>query len=409
MTQQLVKLTNPINNTDQDFLNDPYPTLKRLREEAPVWYCKETKYWVASRYAEIHAILRDLSYEKQIFRWKHNPSPFLMNLIPHVKSLRNASSNWMLNLNPPDHTRVRSLVNKAFTPKVIQELRPQIQTIADELIILAEAKGSIDLMADYAFPLPIAVIGFMLGIPMTDREHLKHWSDHLVGLVGGMRDVFSLMRAGKAIEELADYLRPLIEARRKQPKDDLMSVLVQAEEEGTKLNTDELVSNCILLLVAGHETTVNLIGNAALNLFRHPDQLRLLQERPELITPVIDEVLRFESPVQTAPRLTSKDVVLGGQAIKAGEMIWMLLGSSNRDPEQFENPDRFDISRGKCKHLAFSEGIHRCVGASLAETEGQIAIETLFRRLPNLKLDTNRVDFKTPFGLRGPKALPVSW
>jgi pimeloyl-[acyl-carrier protein] synthase len=409
MTQQLAKLTNPINSTDQDFLNNPYPLLKRLREEAPVWYCKETKYWVASRYAEIHLMLRDLTYEKQIYSWKHNPSPFLINLVPHVKSLRNASSNWMLNLNPPDHTRVRSLVNRAFTPTVIQKLRPQIQTIADELINLAEAKGSIDLMADYAFPLPIAVIGFMLGIPMTDREKLKHWSDHLAGLVGGLRDVFALMRAGQAIEELADYLRPLIDERRKQPKDDLMSVLVQAEEEGTKLNTNELVSNCILLLVAGHETTVNLIGNAALNLLRHPDQLALLQERPELITSTIDEVLRYESPVQTAPRLTNKDVLLGGQEIKAGEMIWMLLGSSNRDPAQFADPDRFDIARAKSKHLAFGEGIHRCVGASLAETEGQIAIETLFRRLPKLKLDTDRVDFKTPFGLRGPKALSVSW
>ncbi len=404
------QLIDPLNPLRQDFLNNPYPTLERFRAEAPVWWSKQNEYWLVSRYAETQAILRDLNYEKQIQRWNsHSLGRRLLDKIQPFKSLLNATSTWMLNLNPPDHTRVRSLLNKAFTPAMVQKLRPEIEAITEKLLDDVQAAGSMELMHEFAFPLPIAVIGQMLGVPMTDRALLKRCSTNLVGSVGGQRQLIKLARAGKAISQLRSYLRPLIEERRTNPRDDLMSVLVQAEEADKHLTADEVANNCILLLVAGHETTVNLIGNAVLCLLQHPEQMELLREQPHLIEAAISEVLRFESPVQLAPRLAGKDLALSGKNLRKGEMIFLLLGSANRDKEQFENADIFDITRAKNKNMAFGEGIHRCIGASLAEVEAQVAINALLRRYPKLSLESSQVQFKRPFGLRGPKQLALSW
>jgi cytochrome P450 len=406
----VAQLADPLNPLKQDFLDNPYPTLERFRTEAPVWWSAKNEYWLVSRYADTQAILRDLNYEKQIQRWRSSSlQRKLLNKIQPFKSLLNATSTWMLNLNPPDHTRVRSLLNKAFTPTMVQKLKPEIETIAESLLDDIEAQGSMELMHEFAFPLPISVIGQMLGVPMTDRALLKHCSDNLAGVVGGQRQIMKLARAGKAIRELRAYLRPLIEQRRTSPQDDLMSVLVQAEEEHKKLTADEVVNNCILLLVAGHETTVNLIGNALHCLLKHPDQLQLLREQPELMEATISEVLRFESPVQLAPRLAGQDLEFNSKTFKKGQMIFLLLGSANRDAEQFKDADRFDITRAKNRNMAFGEGIHRCIGASLAEVEAQIAITALLRRFPKLGLKSNPVRFKKPFGLRGPESLQIVW
>jgi pimeloyl-[acyl-carrier protein] synthase len=400
-------IADPLNPETQEFVNNPYPVFDRLRGEAPVWWSAKSKYWIVSRYAEARAILRDLDYEKGFHRFRQGPA--FADLFPQVRAIKKAASSWMLQMDPPDHTRIRSLVNKAFTPKIVNEMHPDIESIANSLLDDVLAKGEMDLMHDFAFPLPVMVISDMLGVPRSDRNKFKEWSDGLVGALNPRREFFKVTRAGSAVEELNAYLRPLVEERRKNPKSDLISLLVQAEEEGNKLTLDEVLSNCILLLVAGHETTVNLIGNSVLALLSNPDQLALLKQQPELVESCVEEVLRYESPVQTVRRVAGDNLELAGQKLNKEDMVMVFLGSANRDPEHFADADKFDISRKENKHLAFSEGIHYCLGASLARTEGQIAIRQLFNRLPNLKLAGDKVEFKMPFALRGPRELPVKW
>jgi pimeloyl-[acyl-carrier protein] synthase len=400
-------LVNPLTLTDQSFINEPYPLLAAFRENAPIWWCEANKSWVVSRYNDTQHILRSPDFEKQIQRWKYTPNPAWLQWFPQFKALKETSATWMLNMNPPDHTRVRAVVGRAFAPSTIHALKPEIEKVAHHLLEQAKQREQFDLIADFAFPLPLAIIGLIIGIPVSDANKLKAWSKALVAIIGGNRALPKLYDSGKAVLELRNYLTPMIEERRKNPQNDLLSVLVQAEEDGTKLSTAELLSNLILLIVAGHETTVNLISNAVLCLLRHPEQLAMFKQKPELAHSVINEVLRYESPVQAAPRLANKDVVLSGQTIKSGDMVWMLLGSANRDEEQFACADVFDITRTSTHHLSFSEGIHRCIGASLAEAEGAIAITTLFATLPDLKLVSNNIEFQSPFALRGPRKLMV--
>ena len=360
------------------------------------------------KYAESQHIFRSPDFEKQIQRWKHNPNPFWGKYFPPLKALRQLSSNWMLNLNPPDHTRVRQLVGRAFAPSTVNALKPEIERVAVELIQIAREKKEFDLVVDYAFPLPLAIIALIMGIPVADREKLKSWSHKLTELIGGNRSLPALWKTGNAVIELQNYLFPLIDERRHNLKDDLLSLLIKAEDEGSQLNTAELLSNLILFLVAGHETTVNLIANSVLCLLQHPDQLAIFKRHPEMAANVVSEVLRFESPVQAAPRLANKDVIVAGKNIKEGDMVWMLLGSANRDLKQFENPDVFDITRTNIRHISFSEGIHRCIGASLAEAEGAIAITSLFNSFPDLTLAKDqKIDFRFPLALRGPVKLLV--
>ena len=408
MATELIALVNPLNATDHIFLNDPYPMLKRLRQEAPVCWFKKDKYWVISRHADVSFVLKDASFEKQVQNWKHSPNPVLVSLIPHVKSISQVAKNWLLNLNPPAHNRVRGLVNKAFTGAAIQQLRPTIQKLADDLLERASSKSNFELMSEFAIPLPVAVIGHMLGIPSDRGEELKHWSTKLAAIAGRHRDLKILAEAGKAVEQLTIFLRPMIEERRKQPTNDLLSTLVQAEMDGSHLKTDELIGNCILLMIGGHETTTNLIGNAMLCLLRNPEQMEAIRARRDLMPSLTAEVLRFESPAQTAPRLACRDVQLSGQTIKSGDLCWTLLGSANRDESVFEDPDRFDITRAPSNQIvSFGAGIHRCVGASLAEVELDIAINAVLDWRSSFQLTNTRVDFKTPFTLRGPNAIDL--
>lgn len=410
MPTATVRLINPLTTTDQVFLNNPYPHLARLRTEAPVWWCSEQKYWLVSRYQDVQAVLKDTTFEKQIHNWKHAPSSFVANLIPSLKFLRQIVSNWLLNLNPPAHTRVRTLVGKAFTPSSIQTLTPKIEELAqamtEELVTSLGAGNPVNLITAFAHPFPLGVIGLILGIPVDDAAKLRSWSQQVVGVVGGNRDFKRLTAAGSGMRQFAEYLTPHIERRRRQPEDDLLSILVQAEEDGNRLSTEELVASSILLLIAGFETTVNLISNSVYCLNQFPAQAEIFKQNLDSADAVVREVLRFESPAQTAPRLASQDTMLGGQKIKKGDMVWLLLGSANRDPEKFSDPDAFDISRPAERNLAFGDGIHRCLGAGLAEVEAAVALKLLFSRIPELRC-LAPVNFQAPFGLRGPKELLV--
>ncbi len=399
-------LVDPLNPLTPEFLQDPYPTYRQLREEAPIFWSDKSKYWLITRYEDVHSILKDMSYEKQLQRWKQvNP---MVKMIPEVSKLMGTRAKWMLNMNPPDHTRLRGLVNRAFTPKMVNEMRPHIQEIADYIIDRLQDKEEFDLVADFAFPLPVVVIAEMLGVPREDREQFKLWSHALTDTLEPEPNIEKMKQANKATEELYEYLRPLVAERRKNPKNDLITALAAAEEEGKKLTEDELLANCVLILVAGHETTVNLIGNAVRTLLQHPDQLDLLKANPDLIGSAIGEVLRFESPVQSTRRLAGETLDLNGTKINEGDMLVLLLGAANRDPAQYENPDTFDIQRDTKKHMAYGHGIHHCLGSSLADAEAQIAVGTLFKRLPNLRLLDQKIEIRTPFALRGAKKLMVA-
>ncbi|CAN5627373.1 cytochrome P450 [soil metagenome] len=407
MSQPSATLEDPVLHASPEFINNPYPMFARFRNEAPVFWSEKGKYWIVSKYADIQSIMRDLHYEKGLQNANSlNP---IVKMLPPVKEAIKSRSTWMLNQNPPDHTRLRSLVNRAFTPTMVNSMRDHIQAIADRLLDQVAPKGEMDIVKDFAFPLPVTVIAEMLGVPAEDREIIKGYSQRLTdGLEPGF-DIGRITRANKAVQEFEDYLRPLVEERRKNGKNDLITALVTAEEQGDKLSMDELLGNCVLMLIAGHETTVNLIGNSVLALLNNPDQMQLLRDRPELSVTAVNEFLRYESPVQTVRRMAAQELELHGHKLKTGDTLLLLLGSANRDPEHYQNADQLDITRADNKHLAFGTGIHHCLGSSLAEVEGQIAVGTLLKRFPNLKLKSHSVEFKFPFALRGPKELLVTF
>ena len=389
------------NPMDPAFVADPYPTYRRLRTEDPVHH-SPLDFWVLTRYDDVVAALRDPRLAKEAI------APFLAARfgapVPQMLS--------MLDRDPPDHTRLRSLVSKAFTPRVVEGLRPHIQQIVDGLIARVADRGEMDLIEDFAYPIPVIVICQMLGVPMEDRDRFRAWGlDIARGLDSILLPPDSPVRERSiaARRGLAEYFRALIAQRRSSPRNDMLSALIAAEEAGDKLNEDELLATSILLLIAGHETTVNLIGNGMLALLRHPDQLRLLRERPDLIGSAVEELLRYDGPVQRTARIPSADVTFGGRTIKAGEMVMPFIGAADRDPAQFPDPDRLDITRADNRHIAFGWGIHFCLGAPLARVEGQLAINTLAQRLPQLALATDQPEHRQSLTLRGLTSLPVSF
>jgi len=392
---------NSFNPMDPAFLADPYPTYRRLRTEDPVHH-SPLDFWVLTRYEDVVAVLRDPRFIKEPLA-AFVAARFGVAVPPGV-------GVSMLDRDPPDHTRLRSLVSKAFTPRVVEGLRPRIQEIVDSLITRAEAAGSMDLIEELAYPLPVNVICEMLGVPVEDHERFKGWSlDIARGLDSILLPPESEVprRSGAARHAMADYFRGLVAERRASPRGDLLSALIAAEEAGDKLSEDELLATCILLLIAGHETTVNLIGNGTLALLRHPGQLRRLRETPGLIASAVEELLRYDGPVQRTARIPSTDVTIGGRTIGKGEMVMPFIGAADRDPAQFPDPDRLDLARTDNRHIAFGWGIHFCLGAPLARVEGQIAIDALVRRLPKLELVTDEPEYRQSLTLRGLKTLPV--
>jgi cytochrome P450 len=401
--------TEPLfNPLSPEFIRDPYPAYERLRTTDPM-HVTPFGVFVASRHAEASSVIRDKRFGKDyVERTQRRYGPEIMEQ-PVFRSM----SHWMLQQDPPDHTRLRGLVVKAFTARRVEDMRPRIQQIVDETLDRISPQGHMDLIEDFAFRLPVTIICDMLGIPAEHREIFYASSRN----GGRVLDPVPLSpaeiaeaNAGNAMAHA--YFQQLFELRRRSPGDDLTTQLVQAEENGSKLSNEELTANIILLFGAGHETTVNLIGNGLLALHRNPDQLALLKANPALITNAIEEFLRYDSSVQATGRVALEDIDdLGGKKIPKGESVLCLLGSANRDPAVYpDRPDRLDIVRPNVRPLSFGGGIHFCLGAQLARIEAEIAIATLLRRLPDLRLDDAvNPEWRPTFVLRGLKRLPASW
>jgi cytochrome P450 len=404
-TAQTEPLFNPLS---PEFIRDPYPHYERLRTTDPM-HLSPLGMFVASRHAEASLVLRDKRFGKDyIERTKRRYGPQIMEQ-PIFRSM----SHWMLQQDPPDHTRLRGLVVKAFTARRVEDMRPRIQQIVDQTLDRVAPQGHMDLIEDFAFRLPVTIICDMLGIPDEHRE--VFYSSSRDG--GRILDPVPLTPAeiaqGNASNAMAQmYFQQLFELRRKNPGDDLTTQLVQAEEDGSKLSNEELTANIILLFGAGHETTVNLIGNGLLALHRNPDQLALLKAHPELISNAIEEFLRYDSSVQLSGRVALEDIEdLGGKKIPKGESVLCLLGSANHDPAVYpDRPDSLDLTRPNVRPLSFGGGIHHCLGAQLARIEAEVAIATLLRRLPELELDDAvNPEWRPTFVLRGLKRLPARW
>jgi hypothetical protein len=316
----------------------------------------------------------------------------------------------LIHSDPPDHTRIRRIVLKAFTPPAIEALRPQIQSIVDELLDAMEPRGHAELIEEFAFALPVTVLAAILGVPRSDGPRFRHWADDLLAFQGRNRPAAETLFTSQAmLIEAREYLAELIAVKRVEPDDSVLSQLVAAEAEGDKLSMDELLSTTVTFLVAGHETTTSLIGNGVLTLMQHSDQWDAIKDDPTLVNKAVEEILRYESPVARQPRLVRQDTELGGHALKAGDVAFQMLGAANRDPAVFDDPDTFDIRRDPNRHIAFGLGPHFCIGAPLSRAEGQIAFTTLTRRMPNLELaGAPRWDLDKP-NSRVLRELPVRW
>jgi cytochrome P450 len=393
------------NPFDPAFRSDPYPTYRRLRNESPVH--QSPFGLVLSRYADCSALLRDARVSSDQNNADISSVMFGAEDAPTVEAESGAKP--FLFMDPPDHTRLRGLVNKAFTPRVVEHLRDRVQQIVDELIGSAAAKGEIEVIEDLAYPLPVRVICEMLGVPPEDHETFRGWSHDVAR---GLDPDFVLPadfreRRQRTFDQLREYFVGLIAQRRAEPRDDLISALIAAEEQGQVMSEEELVTTCGLLLIAGHETTVNLIANGTLALLRHPHQLRRLRDDPSLIRTAVEEVLRFDPPVQMTARIALEDIDVGGTTFRKGQLAILLLAAANRDEAQFSDPETFDIGREDNRHLAFGMGIHFCVGAPLARVEGQIALGAIARRLKDPQLMLENPAYKENLVLRGLEALPV--
>jgi cytochrome P450 len=395
-----------------DFRRETYETFARMRAEDPV-LCQpgidgETMIWFVTRHDDVVSVLLDdetfvrdltlaLDPEQQAAWASGLPESFAF------------IEQHMLNRDGADHRRLRRLVTKAFTPRMVEQLRPRIQEIGDELIDVVEPRGEMDLVEEYAFLLPITVIAQLLGIPVADRDRFRRWSN---AMVTPALTPEAMSEFGGLMSEFVAYLRELFERRRGEPADDLVSALLQVRDGGDTLSEQELFSMVVLLIVAGHETTVNLIANAVLALLERPDRFARLREDPSLVPAAVEECLRYDSPVERAlNRWAARDVEVGGQLIRRGDVVIAIIGSANRDPERFPDPDAVELDREDTKHIAFGRGTHYCLGAPLARLEGEIALATLLRRLPRLRLAVPRDELAwRPVPLfRALASLPVAW
>ncbi len=388
---------------------DPYPHYHALREEDPVHAGVLIPGWVLTRYADVHAVLRDPRFSvdrtrSKLFSMAGSP----MNTLSG--ELRDSMLKMMLFQDPPNHTRLRNLVNKAFTRRMVERLRGRIEKTVDDLLDAACPAGEMDVVGDLAFPLPVTVIGEMLGVPVDDAPLFLRWSRDLVAITEPTALFVPEVRARAetALGEMRAYFREQTLARRKRPRDDLLGALARAEEEGDRLSEDELFAMCVLILVAGHETTANLIGNAVLALLRHPGERKRLVDDPGLLPGAVEEFLRYDSVVQATVRVAVTDLEIEGRRIEEGDLAILVLAAANRDQARFPEPDRLDVARRDNQHLAFGQGAHFCLGAGLARAEAQIALGRLLARVPSFDGDTSQPDYKPTALLRGLRSLPIS-
>ena len=394
-----------------NFIEDPYPTYEALRSNDPVHWSDAWGCWLLTRHADCDAVLRDTRRFTNVGRIAR-----FLDTLPSAdredaKPLYDHFAAGLNHSDPPDHTRIRALVIKAFTPGSVRRLQSRIEALVHELIDHVVPAGGMDLIADFAYPLPAIITGEMLGFPDKDRPRFKAWSDAIVAFHGtGRADPSTVRRSREALLEARAWLAGLVEQRRREPRDDLLSALALARQQGKGLTEVELFSTCITFMVGGHETTTNLIGNGMLALLRHPDQLQRLSRDDDLLEPAVEELLRYDAPAQRAQRLAREDMQVNGRRIKRGQLVQPVLGAANRDPARFVDPDRLDIARRENPHLAFGTGTHFCTGAALARLEGRIALGALLRRLANIKLrDPDAIAWSPNSFFRGLKALHLDF
>ncbi len=371
-----------------EFLDDPYPLLRHLQSEAPIYWSESIGGWIVTRYDDIIPTFRDVAHFSNYGRFakvvEYLPTDERLNFAPFENHYRQKS---LLQSDPPDHTRLRSLIVKVFNANSIEAMRPRIKKIVDDVLDTFEPKGKMDVIRDLAFPLPFSVLGAIMGLPLNDQDNIKLWADEILLFQGVNRPPAALLeRSQAALLAMRSYLTDLVNEKRRNPGNDLISELVAVEAEGTRLTEQELVYTCITMLGAGHETTTSLIGNGLYTILSHKQEWRKLCKNPALLNSAIEEMLRYESPVARQPRVIKDDIELRGQKMQKGQVAFQMLNAANRDPAYFENPDVFDIERPNNRHLAFGMGIHFCIGAGLARTEGQEVFKAIMSRLPKIQL-----------------------
>jgi cytochrome P450 len=396
--------------TSADFHRDPYPFYARLRQEAPVYPTtlpNGSQVFLVTRYADVLAASKDPRLVKDInhARGQNWTMPAEDNHSP-LGILAQMNNANMLRADPPQHTRLRGLVQEAFTPRYVSQLRSHIQEIADRLLDSVHPQGAMDLISDFAFPLPITVICEMLGAPLVDVAQFRRWSAAFID--SGVMSSDNPPLLPEMLEALA-YMRELVAQRSTHPRDDLISRLIHVDQSGDHLNSVELLSTALLLLIAGHETTVNLIGNGMLALLLNPSEHSRLRQEPTQIKSAVEELLRFANPVHMVNRFAAEDLSIAGVSIPRGSHLILLVAAANHDPAYYAHPEQLDLAQSDQKHLAFGQGLHYCIGAPLARLEGEIAFTTLLTRLPALRLDVSveQLAWRPGVGLRGLYALPV--
>ena len=408
-TGYLPPMLNPF---EPGFFDNPYAQYQLVREQDPVHH-SPIGAWALFRYEDVHRVLRDPSLSVE----ERNLNALSASVDPEIEAIiaerREGGVHNMLNLDPPDHHRLRRLVSKVFTPRMIEALHPRVEELVDESLIAVEARGTgqMDLIGDLAFPLPFVVISEMLGIPESrDRAQLREWSGAVVKTFDPIITRDETLEAFAAMDNIVAYIDETIVWKRDNPADDLLSALIAAEDEGDRLSPEELIEQVMLLYIAGHETTVNLIGNGTLALLRHRDQLEALQRDPSLDAVAPDELLRYDSPVQMSRRVTLAPFEIDGTTIEAGSLLMTCLGSANRDAAKWgADADRLDLKRPDAReHMSFGGGFHSCLGVHLARLEGRVAIGTLVRRFPNLELATDELEWNGRIVLRGLSRLPLA-
>jgi cytochrome P450 len=390
------------------FFADPYPFYCALRETDPVHWSPELNGWVVTSYEYVNSILR----MHEVFSSAGRMAA-LLDTLPEAERaefqpIYDHFAVGLIRSDPPDHMRLRRLISAVFTPRMIQRSSAKIEQIIDSLVSGFPSEGIIDLVREFAFPLPATVVCSILGVPAEDIHRVREWTHGINSIIAGnlpLREAAERMQA--ALVELQAYYRDMIARRRSSPGDDLMSLLVQAELEGDRLTEAELLSTAENLLAAGHETTTSLIGNAMWTLLNRPEELRKLREEPDLIPAAIEEVLRFESPLQRQTRVVKTETEFAGKLMKPGQLVFVMIGAANRDPEIFPDPDQFDIDRSGAKHIAFGIGIHFCIGAPLARMESHLALGTLLKRYPGIQVHADKIEWVPSAALRAPAKLPV--
>jgi pimeloyl-[acyl-carrier protein] synthase len=384
------------NPFDPAVIADPYPYYRSMRERDPVHWNGSIRTWFLTRHAEVNELLRDDRFSSDRTRSER-----------YVEPPRGRPARSMLVVDPPDHTRLRNLVNKAFTPRMIEQLRPRIESITADLVDRLASESEADLISWFAYPLPVIVIAEMLGVPVRDRAQFQEWSAVVVRGLDPFVDPVTQEAIFDAREALAAYLRRVIGERRREPADDLITAMIAAREKGDLFSEGELVAMCNLLLVAGHETTVNLIGGGVLALLRNPDQLERVRREPQLARTAVEELLRYAPPVQWTGRVAMAQLEIAGRRIAPNQSVIGILAAANRDPEVFHDPDRLDVRRDPNPHVSFGRGIHFCLGAPLAKLEAQVALPMLLERFPDLRL-AGEPEPRPTWNLRGLARLPVA-